>query len=1068
MRRLILTLAVLLGTVAGVSADPVRFGRTPDISPDGKTIVFSWLGDLWLVEATGGKARLLTMHERHDFSPVFSPDGKSIAFASNRHGNYDVFVISADGGRPTRLTFDSADDLPTGWSPDGNHILFSSSRSTDYPARVETYAVPKSGGQPRLVSAYEGREAVWSPKGDVLAYVRGSGTWYRKGYRGSANDDIWLCNADGMNSRPVTQFDGQDNFPMWSADGKFLYYVSERFGTPANLVRQEMKPDLSGPQGEPSPLTSHKDEAVRRARISRDGQSIVYECGADLWLYTFANGQDRKLAIEAFADDKANPEKTATHTSNCSEYALSADEKNIAFVVQGEVFMMPRTGGKAKQLTHHPANDHSLAWSPDSKKIYMISDRGGQEDVWAIEADDPEHPELLKAHRFTAKQMTNTPDTESGLTFSPDGKRVSFLRGGKVHTMNPDGSDIKIVTPSGAVFDYEWSPDSRWLCYAANDASFASELYVIPATGPTAQDPARNITKWATFNGGITWSRSGGHIAFLSTRKGKQASPFVVALHKPATTGAPTPKDPDWEGIHLRVKHPAQLTASECAISGNGSKIAFRSSQDNDLWVASVDGSQVTRLTQGGVKPAQIIWSRFFEGQLTFRDGTGVIRTVNLAAATPAPGPTAPAAVLGSISFSARLTVRQDEVFAEVFEQAWRSLSDSFYDGGFHGADWKRVRDKYRPLVAHCAQREDLYALVYLMLGELNASHLGITGNLPTPEQMTADLGLLYDRTYPGPGLKIAEVLKEGPSDQRGLNLKPGEIILSIDGQMIDGGVDPSKLLNDKSGESVRVVVTTNPGDAKAKRTVEIKPASRQSVGQLHYERWIERNAQKVHEQSKGKLAYIHIPSMDDAGVERFLRGLYSEAADKEGIVLDVRFNGGGFTHETILNYLLGKEHAQFFQRSGAHGYSLNASDRKWTKPVVLLINSRSFSDAEIFPNAFRVHGLGKLVGQPTGAHVIGTRNINLIDGSSFRIPRIGVRTDKGLNMEKAGVEPDVKIDNHPDQLARGEDAQLEKAVGVLTQDVAVWKKNRPGPATTTTASPTPQPSVQSTPERKK
>src|SRR5581483_5868176 len=370
--------------------------------------------------------------------------------------------------------------------------------------------------------------------------------------------------------------------------------------------------------------------------------------------------------------------------------------------------------------------------------------------------------------------------------------------------------------------------------------------------------------------------------------------------------------------------------------------------------------------------------------------------------------------------------------FQEIFDQSWRALDETFYDPHFHGANWDRVRAKYRPLVAHCALKEDLYTLISLMLGELNASHLGIFGNLGAPEQYTADLGLLFDDAYKGPGLRIAEILKRGPADKRGLNLKPGDVILSIDQMPLGDGIDLARILNDKIGETMTLLVTSNSDDAKSRRRVELVGASRSVISNLMYDRWVHKNAQRVAELSKGKLGYIHIPSMDEAGLDHFLRSLYSDNFDKEAIVLDVRYNGGGYTHEQVLNYLGGKDHTFFFQRDGSHGTVLNFNDRKWSKPLVLLINNRSYSDAEIFPHAFRTLGLGKLVGEATGGMVIGTRNIQLIDGSTFRTPRIGVTTFKGINMEKEGVVPDFLIQPHPDQLAQGLDLQLDKAVEVL------------------------------------
>ena len=1041
--RCFLAALIFTLTTAAAHAEAVRFARTPDISPDGKTVAFSYLGDIWLVDVVGGPARHLTMHERHDYNPIFSPDGKQIAFSSNRHGSYDVFVMPVQGGRPTRLTFDSADDHPTGWSPDGKRILFASSRGADFPSRVDLFSVAATGGMAQRVSAYEGREGNYSPKGDLIAYVRGPGSWYRKGYRGSANDDIWICNADGSDNRLVTRFNGQDNAPMWSADGKSLYYVSESFGGPANIVRMPL--DFSSGSlsvAAPEQITFHKDESVRRGRLNADGKWLVYECGADLCIHSIKDNKGRKLNIDVSADDKTNLDKVTTFTANATEYAVSNDEKYIAFVVHGEIFLIPRTGGKAKRLTDHPAFDHGIAWSPDTKKILFLSDRGGHDNIWLLEADDPEHPDFGQAHRFKVKQLTKTPRGEMGVSFAPDGKRVGFLRGGKLMTMNPDGADEKTLIDDGQVFDYEWSPDSQWIAYAKSDTSFASELYIIPATGPTAENPQRNVTRFATYNGGVTWSKSNNRLGFISQRKRNLNSAFVLTLNKPAVTNAPASKDFDWDDIHLRVRQPSQMTIGECAISNDGTRIAFRANQDgDDLWVANADGSQVTRITTGNTKPTQIQWSRFFGSQVYFRDGNGNLKTANVS------GPVGGVNV-AVIPFQARMTVKQEELFQEIFEQSWRALSDNFYDREFHGADWDKVRAKYRPLVKHCVLKEDLYNLIYLMLGELNASHVGITGNLPGPDQNTADLGLLFDHQYKGPGLRITELLKGGPADFRGLNLKPGDVVLAIDGTPITEKTELATLLNDKVNDMVALQITSNPNDPRGKRRVELQGIARQgNVGitsaSLMYERWAAANTKRVHLLSKGTLGYIHIPNMQEPGLDRFLRLLYSDNFDKDGIVLDVRFNGGGFTHESILNYLLGKEHTLFSQRNGGQGFVLNFGDRKWTRPLVCLVNNRSYSDAEIFPHAFRAHGLGKLVGQATGGHVIGTREIQLIDGSSFRTPRIGVRTNKGVNMEKEGVIPDVAVDVHPDTLARGEDPQLEKAVEVLMGDVESWRKTR-------------------------
>jgi tricorn protease len=1048
-RSTLLTLSALFLLAASARAqEPIRFARVPDISPDGTLVAFSYLGDVWVVPTIGGVARPVTLHEAHDTYPVFSPDGKWLAFSSNRHGSYDVFVVPVQGGKPRRLTYDSASDIVSGWSPDGKNVLFASSRGTDFPSNFQLFSVPFEGGRVRRVGVDQGKDAVYSPHGDQIAYVRGQGLWYRKGYRGSSNDDVWICNADGSNNRQVTTFNGNDSSPMWGPDGQTLYYVSEVFGTSANVVRH----DLTGKRP-PQLVTFHKDDGVRRARLSASGEWIVYECGADLYVASTREGYPaRKLAIEVHADDKVNPEETKTFTDGATEFALSHDEKHVAFVLHGNLFLMPAAGGKVTRLTDTSAYDHHIAWAPDSSKILFVSDRNGQEDIFALEANDPDHPKLVDAHKFKVTPLTESPEAESGLSFSPDGKRVAFLRAGKLWTMAPDGSELKPVVNEVQVIDYEWSPDSKWLCYARRDGSFASELYVMLATGATAENPVRNITRYATFNAGITWSNNGKFLAFLSERH-QLPSIYVLPLQKPAVAGAPSSSDIDWDDIHLRAVQAAPLPAGEGAISPDGSKVAFASlgSSGTDLWVASSGGGQISRLTHGA-NPKQIQWSRRLPNTVYFLDGKGAIRTASLGGMDLASllsgklsgPPSASADNTGKVDFKVKMTIRRDEEFGEMFEQSWRALLENFYDQKFHGVDWYAVRAKYRPLVKHCALKEDLYALISLMMGELNASHLGIGGHGSTADEVTADLGLIFDESYAGAGLKIAEVLKRGPADRRGLNIKAGSVILSMDGTDLTETTNLSRLLNGKVGEMVALDLLPPGADAKnpkARQHVEVQAAERSHIHHLMYDRWVERNAALVSKASDKKLGYIHIPSMDAEGLDHFVRALYSDNFDKEAIVLDVRYNGGGFTHDQVLNYLGAKEHTIFRQREGGEGLVLRSGDRKWTKPLVLLINNRSYSDAEIFPSAFKALGLGKLVGVPTGGHVIGTSEVTLVDGSSFRIPRIGVYTTTNVDMEKQGVPPDVLVVEHPDQLAKGLDVQLDEAVKVLTADVVAWKK---------------------------
>lgn len=791
----------------------------------------------------------------------------------------------------------------------------------------------------------------------------------------------------------------------------------------------------------PRRLTEHDADTVRKARISGNGEWVVYECGADLWVVsTRSASPPRKLAIEVNADDKSNTERTTTYTRDATEFAFSPDEDFMVFSVHGELFLtkMP-DGGKATRLTDHPALDHGASFSPDGKSILFASDRGGVEDLYLLEPDDPEHPELTRAHKFKVKRLTNTPEEESAASFAPKGDRIAFLRAGKLWTMKPDGTEQKVLVGDQQVFDYDWSPDGKHVVYARMDGSFASEVFIAPVDGSS---PPVNVSRYAGFNGDVTWSTTGNKIGFISQRRGVYA-PFVLSLQKPAAPGTkPGPVgEIDWEDLHLRAERAAGISADTAAISPNGSQIAFRSlSSGDDLWVAGSTGGSLTRMTYGSQAPRFIRWTKKSSGTVYFLNGSGEIRYVRVGAFASSAGP-------GSeplkVNFQAKMAIRRDEEFGEMFAQCWRALSDNFYDPAHHGANWTAVREKYQPLVGHVAMREDLYALVSMMLGELNASHLGISGRMPLPDEVTADLGLIFDETFRGPGLKVTEVLKRGPADKRGLGIKPGDIVLAIDRVELTDKVNVSRLLNNKVNEGVLLDVASDPKDPKTKRRVEIVAINRTRAGELLYDRWVERNAAAVAKLSGGKVGYIHIPGMDEAGLETFVRSLYSDNFDKEAIVIDVRYNGGGFTHDQVLNYLAGKEHTFFRQRDGGEGLVLRNTDRKWTKPVVVVTNNRSYSDAEIFPHAFRSLGLGKVVGQATGGFVIGTTSTRLIDGSTFRLPKTGVFTVGGVNMEKQGVIPDVAVEIAVADWLKGIDTQLTKAVEVVAADVVAWKRNK-------------------------
>ncbi|MGL6075382.1 MAG: S41 family peptidase [Fimbriiglobus sp.] len=1040
LRFYTLGLVLIATTLPLAAAEPIRFARTPDISPDGQTVAFTYAGDVWVAPSTGGVARPVTLHEAHDYFPVFSPNGTDIAFSSNRHGSYDVFVVSVMGGKPRRLTFDSGHETVTGWTPDGSGVIFSTTRSTEYPFQPECWIVSaQSGGETRLPLA-DAKEAYLSPLGGKMAFVSGPGNWYRRGYRGTSTDEIYISDGPTKPATRFSNFSGNDGSPMWAADGKAIYYVTEEGSKPgcANIVRRGIK------DAGLKVITKHATDSVRRARISKNGEKIVYECGLDLWVLDTASGETKKLLIEAPADEKQNSVRNVTFTRDATSLAIAPDDSAVVLTIHGELFLtkLPM-GGKCIRLTDHPALDGSVHWSPDGKKLVFLSDRTGVDDLHVLESDDPDQAELTKATKFKTRAITKTQADESAAMFSPRGDKIAFLRDGQLFTINPDGTGEKCVLETPNVVDYDWSPDGKKLVFARVDGSFASELYITTVDKPAPV----NITRYATFHNEVSWSQTGGKLAFLSGRRGG-VTPHVMSLQFPTSEKnaglaalAISPSEVDFPGVHLRVSRPANLPADSVLIAPNGSGIVFRSQSNGfeDLWFASSDGNMVNRITTGNTAPRAFAWAKKSAGLLMYLTREGELRGVRVAIpGLPPPASTEPQ----RIGFTAKMQIDDSQEFAQMLSQARRLIGNQFYDKTHHGIDWWKTSEKYTKAVDEVRRKEDLYALIYLMLGELNSSHVGISGRLPTAEELTGDLGFSYAESQPRAGVRIARITPFGPLDRPGTFNWTNAVITSIDGTELTATSNLSQLLNGKIGETVVLQVQSAPtvGDAGEKlpgktRRFEVVPVSREKSAQLKYDAWVQDNAKAVEKASEGKLGYLHIPSMDEDGVEAFMRSLYSENLEKEGLVIDIRNNGGGYTHDQILGYLTGPPHSVYRTRMGTQGNVFRQYDRKFTKPSVLLINNRSYSDAEILASAYREMKLGKIVGQATGGQVIGTTTVRLVDGSSFQVPRTGIFRTSGENMEKVGVKPDVVRELAPGEL-RNRDPQLDAALEALRQEL--------------------------------
>lgn len=1156
----------------GLADTPVRLATDPALSPDGQRLAFAYAGDLWTVPTRGGLAQRITTHPAEDSQPHFSPDGKRLAFISRRSGSTQVWTqpINPQGrvtGTPRQVTHHTSGYQLAGWYPDGEHLLVSSSRDDYWYARenVRFYRVAVDRREAdRIWFDDHGTVPSLSPDGRSLLFQREGVTWWRKGYQGSQAGQIWRYDSADQKFTELLKRAHGDRTPIWKPDGSGFYYVSQASGT-FNLWEHDFA------DGTDRQRTHFDDDSVVLPTLSADGSTLVFRHLFDFYRLAVGEAGAKPQRIEIRLGGDWETDRTLRRRlDSVSQAAFSPDGLELAVIAGGDLWVMDTELREPIPVTQTPGEESDPVFVDEGRGILFLKQVGGSVQLWRAEPEDPDRYWWRQAS-FRLRAILDVPDTVTALSVSPDGCRIAYVRKpGQLYLADTDGGRPRLIVTGFDVPDYDFSPDGRWLAYAQRDNDFNSDIWIVPTDG---SQPAVNVSRHPKNDYSPRWSPDGRILAFAGARDADHTDLHYVYLKRDdadatsrdrtlekaikkldearkAKSGVqPKPKadeakgdaesdsdgedcrvpatvEIDWDEIHERVQR--------IRIDNESVRNLFWFGQDQTLaFQTKIDGREGTYVVEFPDKLSPRL--------LTSDRGSFVSRLKDpkkvgwITSSTPAT--LATDGKVTRFGFSARQEIDAGERYGAGFDVAWRLMRDNWYDDRMGNRNWDAIRRKYTEMATAATDIQQFTAVVQMMLGELNGSHLGFSprGESSTSDTndwrpQTAHLGVRFDRTHRGPGLKIRDVLTGGPADRVTSRLLPGETILSIDGVAVDPDFDLTQVLNgpldrditllirgaptptaeqprpepkaaaadeppasadeaedkppaansdpaeeavvetggeptsetstDAAGpdESVTDPAKDDPTDKPVsdppaedqpaedqtemapptERTVVIRPISYSQAFGLLYPMWEAANRRKVEEASNGRLGYLHIQGMNMPSLYEFERQLFNVGYDKEGLVIDVRGNGGGSTADRLLTALTQPRHAITVPRGGGPGYPRDRTVyATWDKPIVVLCNQNSFSNAEIFSHAIRLLGRGRLVGVTTAGGVISTGAASVMDLGTLRQPFRGwFGFESGQDMELNGAQPHIEVWPLPGELPAGRDRALDRAVRVLTRDV--------------------------------
>ena len=1035
-------------------AGNVSWLRYPSISPDGKSVVFSYGGDLYIVASEGGEARKLTSHQAYDYAPVWSPDGKTIAFASDRFGNFDIYTVSYKGGVPERLTTNSAKETPWTFTPDGKSILFTAriqdpASSVLFPksSMTELYSVSIEGGRPEQILATPAEEVSFIGNTGSFLYqdCKGGENIWRKHHTSSITRDIWMY--DGVKHIKLTDFKGEDRTPRVSSDGKTVYFTSERDGS-FNVY--------SFPLDNPSQvkkITRHKTHPVRFLTVSDTGV-LCYAYDGDIYV------NNSKISVSITVDNSDN-DMAELPVSGGSDNDLSKDGKQIAFISRGEVFVTSTEFKTVKQITNTPEAESDVVFSPDGKKLAYASEREGIWNIYTAEMSRKEDVYFPYATVVDEKPLfKNNKVDRRAPQFSPDGKEISYIENReKLMVYNIESGKTRQITDgsqcystSGA-FGYSWSPDGKWftMSYCSNHHYPYNDIGIVSSKGG---EPMINLTYSGYTDHSPQWVLDGNAILFTSERYGmrnhaswgtmedvmivflnrkayedftkkkeeRELEKAVAKLSEDSKDKKDNKKDEikeivvELENIDERIIRltPSSSSLGSAALSKDGRTLYYQASYESgmNLWKLDLESGNPSKIGSAS-------------GHMKWDEKYGNLYVLGRRFSKMKDG----GKMLEPISVNAEMEMDLAAEREYMFNHVYRQEKERFYNQKMHGVDWEMFTAEYRKFLPHINNNYDFSELLSEYLGELNVSHTGSGFRAPAGKNnaSTANLGVFFDLGWTGDGLKVDEIIAQGPFDRSDSNLEAGDIILAINGERILKGMDYYPLLDGKAGERVLVTIKKASGEEVDEVVV---PVSAGVVNSLLYKRWVRHNAAMVEKLSGGRLGYVHIEGMNDPSFRTVYSDILGRYNHCEGIVIDTRFNGGGRLHEDIEVLFSGEKYLTQEVRGKD---ACDMPSRRYNKASIMITGEANYSNAHGTPWVYRYKKMGLIVGKPVPGTMTSVNWETLQDPTLyFGIPVVGYRKADGTYLENDQLEPDIDVENTKELVVTGRDEQLEAAIKAL------------------------------------